>query len=405
MQFVKLCNNGGTSGPEERGEDMPKKKKRQRARVKIGIDENGTPVYKWASGYTKKELKADKDRIRAEYGVADRKDDELPVIKKAPALQTVAPALIIEPAQGEPFKIYAERWYRLYKAPHLRGSSQEMYENVLSKHLYPAMGERPITSITADELQEFIIGYEESSKSLIDKVMMTLRQVFAAALDDGIIGRNPVARLKPPEGTCGDRKPITLEQVGALTKAAICHSDGLLPLLLCYTGLRRGEALGLKWDDIDGEYIHVRRAVTYERNHIAVIGETKTDAGRRDVPIMPVLAERLKSGGRGFIFGGEKVMPYTSFKRLWTRLQGEIDALKGVTPHRLRHTYLMLLRRAGVDAATQQYLMGHSEYDTTVNDYTTIDEVDVGEACQKMNGKLPELLPVLLPQAETAKGI
>ena len=61
---------------------MPKKKKRQRARVKIGIDENGTPVYKWASGYTKKELKADKDRIRAEYGVADRKDDELPVIKK-----------------------------------------------------------------------------------------------------------------------------------------------------------------------------------------------------------------------------------------------------------------------------------------------------------------------------------
>lgn len=131
----------------------------------------------------------------------------MPVIKKPPTTQSVSPAVEVETRQGEKFRIYAARWYELYKAPHLRGSSKEMYEKVLTKHLYPAIGERAITDISSDDLQAFIIEYEESSKSLIDKIMMTLRQVFGAALDDGIIMRNPVSRLKPPEGTCGKRVP------------------------------------------------------------------------------------------------------------------------------------------------------------------------------------------------------
>lgn len=376
---------------------MAKNKKRQRARVQIGIDEAGKPVYKWASGYTKKELKASADSIKEEYGV---KNGVMPVIKKPPTTQSVSPAVEVETRQGEKFRIYAARWYELYKAPHLRGSSKEMYENVLTKHLYPAIGERAITDISSDDLQAFIIEYEKSSKSLIDKIMMTLRQVFGAALDDGIIMRNPVSRLKPPEGTCGKRVPIPLEQVQALTEAAICHPDGLLPLVMCYAGLRRGEALGLKWSDVEGGFIHVRRAVTYERGHIAMIGETKTDAGLRDIPLLPILAERMKESGNGFVFGGDKVMPYTTFKRKWIKLQKDIPALQDVSPHRLRHTFLMLLRRSGVDAATQQYLMGHSDYETTVNDYTTIDRVDVAEARQKIAGNLPVLLPVLLPQAQ-----
>lgn len=59
------------------------------------------------------------------------------------------------------------------------------------------------------------------------------------------------------------------------------------------------------------------------------------------------------------------------------------------TPHRLRHTYLLLLRRAGVDAATQQYLMGHADYDTTANIYTHIDETDVTTATAQLLTTLP----------------
>ena len=137
---------------------MARNRKRQRARVQIGVDEAGKPVYKWASGYTKKELKASADSIKEEYGIT--KGKEMPVIKKTPTIQAASPAVKAETVQGEEFKVYAERWYTLYKAPHLRGSSKEMYENVLKKHLYPAIGEKPITDISSDELQAFIISYE-----------------------------------------------------------------------------------------------------------------------------------------------------------------------------------------------------------------------------------------------------
>ena len=364
---------------------MPKKS-RMRARVLVGRDEDGRPIYKWASGYTKRELKASKERILLEYGQAAQEKEKALPVKTAPAPK----------GQSVTFRQYAETWYTLFKEPHLRASSREMYENTMRVHLFPTFGDRPIASISLNDLQGFIIEYEEASSSMIDKIMMVLRQVFAAALDEEIIMRNPVPKMRPPQGRKGDRKPLTLEQVQDITEAAVRLPDGLFPLLLIYTGLRRGEALALSWADVDDEYIHVRHSVTYERGNKPILGDTKTDAGRRNIPIMPILAQQLAQRGQGFVFGGEKVLPYSSFKRMWARLQGQIDALKGVSPHRLRHTYLMLLRRADVDPVTQQYLMGHTDFETTADIYTTIDDADVRVARRKLEEKLPGLLPALV---------
>ena len=66
---------------------MARNRKRRRARVQIGVDESGKPVYKWASGYTNKELRASEDSIREEYGIA--KGKAMPVIKKTPTIQEV----------------------------------------------------------------------------------------------------------------------------------------------------------------------------------------------------------------------------------------------------------------------------------------------------------------------------
>lgn len=364
---------------------MPSKK-RLRARVPVGRDPAGKPVYKWVSGYSKKELKANKDRVLREYELAARERE-----KALP--QSTAPA---PGDQGVTFRQYAETWYRLFKEPHLRPSSREMYENTMRVHLFPALGDRPLAAISLHELQAYIIRYEDASASMIDKIMMILRQVFSSALDEEVIPKNPVPRMRPPQGRRGERRPLTLQQVQAVTEAALRLPDGLFPLLLLYTGLRRGEALALTWDDIDGDFIRVRRSVTYERGNQPILGDTKTAAGRRNIPLMPILAKRLADRGQGFLFGGEKVLPYTSFKRMWARLQGEIDALKGVTPHTLRHTYLMLLRRANVDPVTQQYLMGHTDFETTADIYTTIDDADVRDARQLLEKNLPGLLPALV---------
>lgn len=99
----------------------------------------------------------------------------------------------------------------------------------------------------------------------------------------------------------------------------------------------------------------------------------------RDIPLLPILAERMKEGGEGFVFGGNKVMPYTTFKRKWAKLQKDIPALQDVSPHRLHHTFLMFLRRSGVDAATQQYLMEHTSFEMTLHyqheDYDSLKKI------------------------------
>lgn len=377
---------------------MSKQKKRKRARVQIAVDEQGKPVYKWANGYTKAELEASKTKIRIEYGVDQM--IKFPVIKKESPPEN----------KCETFSAYATRWFALYKEPHVRASTKSMYENGFNAHIFPAIGSRPLDEITADELQAFVIGFSESSSSLIDKIMLILRQVFAAAQADGLIEKNPVARLKPPAGTTGERLPLSIKDVEALVKAARIHPYGLFPLLLLFTGLRRGEALGLKWSDLRGNKLHIERAVYYEESNAATIGETKTKASHREIPLVPLLVEKLNEqraghGENEFIFGGKRPIAYRTLKRHWEKLQADIVVLAGVTPHRLRHTYLMLLRRAGVDAVTQQYLMGHSDFDTTANTYTHVDALDVSEAEEKMVRNLSDLLPNVLPQARTSSTV
>ena len=381
-------NNGDEIGDsQEKGNDDMSPKKRRRARINLGKDENGVAQYKWASGYSIRELAADIQRIEQEFALAP--PQRYAVQKK---IETNSPP----PLEKNTFRKYAEKWYTLYKKPHVRSSTREMYENVLKTHLNPAFGDRQLDSIGGDELQEFILEYEGKSSSLIDKIMMTLRQVFSMAVDDEIISRNPVAKMKPPEGTQGERLPLSLEDADTLKKAAASHKDGLFPLLLLCTGLRRGEALGLRWEDITEDSITVCRAVVYQKNNLVSIGETKTNSAHRVVPLLPELASKLGERKRGYVFGGNSALPYTSFHRMWSKLQEDIDVLEGVTPHRLRHTYLMLMRRAGIDPATQQYLMGHADYETTANTYTHIDAVDIGEA----RGKMATLLPNLLIQAK-----
>ena len=382
---------------EERNvETMPRHRKRRRARVQIAIDQTGKPVYKWASGYTKSDLEAHKMQIRLEYGV-----DQMvkwPVVEIEPRAE--APK---EPEQPkcETFESYASRWFELYKEPHVRKSTKAMYENGFNAHLFPAFGGRPMNEITADELQTFIVGYSNSSSSLIDKLMLILRQVFAAALDDGLIEKNPVARLKPPAGTVNERTPLKMDEVETLIKAASVHPYGLFPLLLLFTGLRRGEALGLRWGDYRGGKLAIRRGIYYDSAK-TIVGDTKTKSGHRSVPVIPALAEMLdarRGADDEYIFGGAQPVPYTTMKRHWAKLREDIPVLRDVTPHRLRHTYLMLLRRAGVDAVTQQYLLGHSDYETTANIYTHIDDDDVTEAEEKVAANLSGLLPDLLPHS------
>lgn len=359
---------------------MPKEKKRKRARVNVGRDAQGNIIYKWASGYSQRELNADIRRIEAEYADA-------PLFAPAPQ---EPPKPVVPPSPM--FREFAMNWYALYKEPNIGEKTRDMYHNAFKNHILPEFGDTPIAEIKGDELQRFIIQYDEVSQSLIDKIMLTLRQVFRYALEEDIIIKNPTLKMRPPKGVVRERKPLTMAEVKELVECASDSEDGLLPVFLVLTGLRRGEALGLRWEDIRNGYIHVMQAAKFDEN-TTYIGPTKTKAARRAIPVSDYLTDILGKPGRGYVFGGDTVWTKSKYRRTWDRLRATIPILQGVSAHVLRHTYTMLLRRAGVDSATAQYLLGHENYSTTANYYTHIGEDDLGEAMAKMGSLLPKLLP------------
>ena len=142
--------------------------------------------------------------------------------------------------------------------------------------------------------------------------------------------------------------------------------------LLLFTGMRRGEVLGLRWTDIDfaGETICVLRNVTYPKGQNEPhIGTPKTEHGTREIPLIPMLTELLEpTGEMGFVIGGETPITLSVLRRMLERVERTID-LHGATPHVFRHSFATLLNDAGASIKTIQDVIGDADFSTTANRY------------------------------------
>lgn len=379
MTFLPLLHPSDGAEPEEK---MAKDGKVRRARVQVEFRKGFPPVYRYYQGATDEELAAQKETKRREY----RREIE----RQRNAAEDA----------GAQFAEVAESWLRLYKAPHLRPSSLTMYRSILDVHILPAFGDRDIRTITRSEIQAFLNGKAGASASLLTKLKATLTQIFGCAEDDRLIDRSPMVRIRVPAGKSTPVLPVPLEAVPALVRNCARCRDGLLPLLLLYTGLRRGEALALQWRDVGADSVTVRQALTFINNR-PVIGLPKTAAGLRTVPLLPDLAAVLPPRGApdAFVFGGSQPYTESRFQRAWERIQRDVPELRGVHPHQLRHTYADILRAAGVNALTAQYLLGHEDYETTANVYSKVNTIDVTLAREQL---LRHATPCNLPP-ETQK--
>lgn len=141
--------------------------------------------------------------------------------------------------------------------------------------------------------------------------------------------------------------------------------------LLMFTGMRRGEVLGLRWEDIDYErmLISVQRNVTFPSNQ-PVITTPKTQHGVRQIPLDKALIALLDKADDdiGFVIGGNVPITLTSYRNTYARIEKRVN-LNGATAHVFRHSYLTLLDEAGVDPKTLQSIAGHGDINTTWNRY------------------------------------
>ena len=369
---------------------MPKKKTPYRSKVKIGVDAEGKPINKWIQGRTRAELAEAREAVIACYITGEALgDDRL-------------------------FGDYASEWYRVRKAPFVSPSTRNNYRTALNRHLFPAFGDRNLRAISPMELQEFVNKFEGKSKSLITNIIGTLQAVFNAAKQDRIVARNPAEGLQRPKPRpAAERRALTEAERQRMVALFDTHEHGLYLAVLYYTGMRPGEARGLQWGDIDWDanLIHVQRDVDYADRGRAQVGELKTAASDRYIPLAAPLRDLLLPARQlptAFLFPGKDGAPLASVtaRRMWLSLMaaaGLADPILAdeptcygpgdirgqyrarITPHALRHNFITMCWESGMDIMLTMKLVGHTDYETTRNIYTHLSRRHLDAAQRQLD--------------------
>lgn len=303
---------------------------------------------------------------------------------------------------------YAQTWYKLNT--HGLGTKRcEDYQNAINNHICPAIGNKRLDAVTLDDGLD-ILRHSPQSKSSQQKIVTTLKRIFKAAADNDLIRRSPFTDLKPGGKPAAEKEPLTKEQQTALLAAVKGKNVETLVLLCLYLGLRREEALGLKWDcvylDAATPYVDVRRALRWEHNKPVLGDKLKSKAAYRKLPIPPLLLAHLRALPHKGDFvchrANGEAHSASSYRRAWEDItEQEIKPVTyksnrtgepvtrelaagdkvpyrravacldfHLTPHILRHTYITELFTSGADVKTVQYLAGHSSVQITLNIYT-----------------------------------
>src|SRR5215216_7306865 len=180
---------------------------------------------------------------------------------------------------------YLERWLADSVLDTVRPTTYERYEQIVRIHVRPALGGVKLKNLTPAHVRGL---YREKlqaglSARTVRYIHTTLHKALKQAVMDGLIPRNVTEAVKPPQPTREEMHPLTPEQAKVLLQTAHETGDRLeaLYVLAINTGLRQGELLGLKWDDVDLEdgSLQVRRTLTMTKDD-PVFTSPKTTGSR-----------------------------------------------------------------------------------------------------------------------------
>lgn len=292
------------------------------------------------------------------------------------------------------FKEYTEDWLNTYKSTKLKPTTRKGYDAMLRSHLYPAWENTPINDIDAKAIQQFLNERHDLSAKYLRDMRVLLSQILESAFRDGFVPANHAddSRISIPSTKKTERKALTQEELNdIISQLDLLDAQRQRYLALAiFTGMRRGEILGLRWEDVDLQngMIHVRRNVTFTNNQ-PIIGTLKTKSGYRSVPIMEYLMKYLLPlKENGYIIGdNDQPLTLTGFKNMYKGISKKVN-LHSATTHSFRHTLGAMMFNTGADIKTIQGVLGQKDFKTTADRYVHPVEKSKIEAIFKVNNML-----------------
>ena len=315
-------------------------------------------------------------------------------------------------------------WLAHWRATTLAASSRAestkaQYVDLARKHLEPA----PFGSITLDKLrpsdvEALILAMRERTKtrgddevralsdSTIRSTFGVLRLALDGAVRDGLLARNPVAAVKRPSIERQETKHLSAADVAKILKAAEGMRYHPALVLIAATGLRRGEALALRWEQVDLNAGAVRVVSTTARvGRTLVTSAPTTQRSRRIAPLSPGIVamlkahkaaqaeERLRAAnvweGYGLVFcteAGRPVEPRNLLREV--EVAAARAGVEGVGVHSLRHAAATSWLESGMHIRAVADLLGHSSVSITGDIYAATSDDTARKAVEDLSTSL-----------------
>ena len=305
---------------------------------------------------------------------------------------------------------WMEVWFEDYAKIKVRPSSHQTYRGYMDNHIGPNIGDIPLERLTSLDLQKLYkklltkgrvdrLEAKGQPKSLSAKTVRNIHQILSSALklaqEQRIILANPAEGCALPKVEHREMKTLPVEQLQSFLREA--RESGVFELyyLELATGLRRGELLGLKWEDIDLERgdLRVRRQISRINGEV-VEAPLKTKNAYRTLPLAEdtvsvLLEQKKKTGSSPWVFpspNGGPISPDSVLHMLHRVLKRA--GLPKVRFHDLRHTFATLALQNGVDIKTVSGMLGHFSAGFTLDTYAHVTSAAQRLAAQTMGNVL-----------------
>jgi len=291
---------------------------------------------------------------------------------------------------------YAKHWLENILPDKIRFGTLLRYKEVAHRYIIPNIGKIPLRNLSARHIQSAIdhLSRRGVGVNTLHKFKLILSSCLTRAMREEIVFRNVTQLVELPQYTPKEIIPWTVEQAQRFLHETKNNNFHIAYSMMLTYGIRKGEMQGLRWSDIDflHDKIHIRQQISWLAGAFHV-GDVKTQAGRRQLPLIPEIKQELMEKAKKNRIEippfdpvgrlsmdhliltssrGTPVMPRNLSRSF--HLYSDKSGLPRISMHTMRHTAATLLKNMGVPIKDVQLILGHANISTTLAIYQHGDE-------------------------------